>query len=119
MQQDTLSHQYNNFDVKMSFKIKTIDTTTVIDGIFRNIRYALMEDIEIRVVLLDGRGNTVCRTVEFVVPGRLDMDETATFSLVLPTVVPHGSKLVFTYSYCGCDGGDGTKWMQSFETLSP
>jgi hypothetical protein len=119
MQLDILSQQYTSFDVKMTWDIKTIGSNTVIDGVIKNIRYAMMEDIEIRVSLLDSNGKTVSSAVDFVMPRRLDMDETTAFRVMLPVVAPHGAKLVFTYRYDGYDGGDGTKWMQSFDSSAP
>jgi len=114
-----MSQQYSNFDVKMSWEIYTIDRKTVIDGVIQNIRYAMMEGIEIWVALLDSNGKTLNRAVDLVMPGRLDMGETAEFRVLFPIVVPHGTKLVFTYKYAGNDGGDGMKWMQSFDSYAP
>ncbi len=108
--------QYSNFDVKMTWDIKNIDRKTVVDGYIKNIRYAIMEDLEIWVVLLDSNGKTVCRGVDLILPRRLDKDESAPFKIEFPIVVSHGAKLVFTYKYTGCDGADGTDWMQSFES---
>jgi len=119
MQLDILSQQYSNFDVKMAWEITTIDRKTVIDGVIQNIRYAMMEDIEIWVAVLDPNGKTVSRAVALVIPRRLDMDRITIFRVMFPIVVPHGAKLVFTYKYDGCDGGDGTKWMQSFDSYAP
>lgn len=119
MQLDIISQQYSNFDVKMTWDIKTIDRNTVIAGFIQNIRYAMMENIEIWVALLDSNGKTVSRAVDLVMPSRLDIDETNDFRVMFPIIVPHGAKLIFTYKYDGFDGGDGTKWMQSFDSCAP
>ena len=126
LQLNDLPQHYTNFDVKMAWDANTIDGMTVINGVFQNIRYATMEDIEIWVALLDGNGKTVLRAVDFVVPRRLDMSEATGFSVKLPTVAPHGAKLLFTYKYSGFEGGGndhfgggGSSWMQSFESQTP
>jgi hypothetical protein len=119
MQSDTKSRLYSNFDVIMAWDITTIDRKTVVAGTIQNTRYAIMENIEVWVSLLDANGKTVCRAADLVLPRRLDMYETAAFKIELQIAVPHGAKLVFTYKYEGCDGGDGTKWMQSFESCAP
>jgi hypothetical protein len=119
MQQDVFLQNYNNFDVKLAWDIKTIDRKTVIDGVIQNIRYAMMEGIEIWVALLDSNGKTVTRAVDLVMPLRLNMGETTAFRVMFPAVVPQGAKLVFTYKYAGYDGGDGTNWMQSFDSYAP
>lgn len=119
MQPDILSQQHSDFDVKMSWDMKTIVGKTVIEGVIQNIRYAMMENIEIWVALLDFRGNTVERAVDLVMPMRLDMGEVASFRAVFQLVVPSGAKLVFSYKYDGSDGGDCIKWRQSFEACAP
>jgi len=119
MQTEIMSPQYSYFDVKMSWEIQTIDRKTVIDGVIQNVRYAIMEGIEIWVALPDSSGKTVNRAVDLVMPGRLENGETAAFRVLLPVVVPRGARLVFTYSYDGYDGGDGTRWMQSFDAYAP
>lgn len=103
----------------MAWNIQTIDRKTVIDGVIQNIRYAMMEDIEIWVALLDSNGKTVSRAVDLVMPLRLNRDETASFRVMFPIVAAQGAKLVFTYKYAGDDGGEGTKWMQSFDSYAP
>lgn len=118
MQPGTMQ-QHSDFDVKLSWHIRTIDRKTVVEGLIQNIRYQIMEDIEVWVALLDSRGKTVSRAVDIVMPRRLDMNETTVFSARFPVVVPHGAKLVFTYKYSGSDGGDGEKWMQSFDAFAP
>ena len=119
MQLEIKSQQYSNFDVKMTWDIKTLDRKTVIDGVIQNIRYAIMSDIEIWVYVLDSKGNRVSRAVDLLMPLRLNMYEAASFRVVFPIVVSHGAKLVFTYKYVGDDGGDGAKWMQSFDSYVP
>ncbi len=125
-QLSTLPQHYANFDVKMAWDIKAVDGNTVIDGVLQNVRYATMENIEIWVAVLDTQGKTVQRAADYVVPLRLDRDDTTAFSVKLPTVAPHGVKLVFTYKYDGFDGGGndgfgggGAGWMQSFESEIP
>lgn len=119
MQPDTLPQQHSDFDVKMSWDMKIINGKSVIDGIVKNIRYAMMENIEIWVALLDSRGNTVERAVDLVMPMRLDLGEAASFRVVFQQVVPHGARLVFSYKYDGSDGGDCINWRQSFEACAP
>jgi hypothetical protein len=122
---ESLPQHYSNFDVKMAWEVKAIGGNTVISGVIRNVRYAIMEDIEIWVTLLDANGKTtVHRGVDYVVPKRLDLNDIAAFSVELPAVAPHDAKLVFTYKYNvsdggGDEGGSGGNWMQSFESKIP
>lgn len=124
-QLNVLPQHYTNFDVKMAWDTQAVNGNTVIEGVIQNVRYATMEDIEIWVSLLDNKGKMVQRAVDYVAPRQLDMDAATAFSVKLPTVAPHGAKLVFTYKYGGLDGGGdgplggGTYWMQSFESYVP
>jgi len=115
MQPESVLHQYSSFDAMISWKIICVEGKTFINGDFKNIRYAFMENVEVWVVLLDPAGKKVCRGSDFILPCRLDKNLVAEFSIELPAATLVGAKLVFTYKYDGSDGGDGMKWMQSFE----
>ncbi|KAA0888388.1 hypothetical protein ET418_16100 [Oryzomonas rubra] len=120
----TSPQHYAQFDVKMGWDITTANGATIINGVIQNIRYATMEDIEIWVSSVDANGKTVSRSVNYVIPRRLEMGDLTPFSVTLPTAATPGTKLIFTYKYNGFDGGGpddgGVNWMQSFESaVSP
>ncbi len=108
--------RYANFDVKMEWGVSVKDRKTVIEGHIRNIRYARMENIEVWVQYRDAQGKNVARAVDLVMPRQLELNAAAPFRVALPTVVPPGGRLVFTYKYNGDDGGDASGWMQSFDS---
>ncbi|BCS52266.1 FxLYD domain-containing protein [Geobacter sp. SVR] len=109
------SHHYTNFDASLTWEVTSTATETVISGTFRNVRYALMENIEIWVTLRDTKGMQVARAVDYIF--RLDRDDTAPFSVKLAAPASGEASLLFTYKYQGSDGGDGaTAWMQAFES---
>jgi len=123
---ETLPQHYSQFDVRLAWETKTLGDKTIVDGVAENVRYAYMYDLEIWVAVLDGAGKAVARSVSFVIPRQLNLDESAEFSLRLPVAATPGTRLRFTYRYRGSDGGDrrkfgdgGTPWMQSFETVVP
>lgn len=130
---DTLPQRYSQFDLQMAWETKVAGDQTVIGGVVKNVRYAYMHDLEIWVAVLDAAGKVVTRSVGFVIPFQLRMDETAEFEVKLPIVVAPGTKLRFTYRYRGGDGGNdggggilfggaldsGMYWMQSFEAVVP
>ena len=115
-----LPHHYAQFDIKMGWSVTTGNNATTIDGIIQNVRYATMEDIEVWVSVSDAKGTVLARSVAYIIPNRLDRDDSAPFTVKLPLAVSATTKLLFTYKYTGADGGsmDGgvTNWMQSFET---
>lgn len=115
----SLPQHYKQFDLKLAWDVKQVDDSTVIDGIVKNIRYVEVDDLEIWVLSLDAGGKVVHRAADFVY--RLRKNETGQFTLKIPRLAP-GSKLRFTYSYVGSDGGGdsgGVTWIQSFESQVP
>jgi hypothetical protein len=115
----TLPQHYEQFDVKMAWKVTSSQGSTVIDGVVKNIRYFEMSQLEVRVLSLDNKGNEVHRAVDFV--NTLRENEAGAFSIKFP-LLASGSRLRFLYSYIGSDGGgefSAVAWMQSFEAKVP
>jgi len=116
----TSPQHYSQFDVNMGWDVKAGKGGTIISGVIQNIRYATMEDIEIWVSSVDANGKTVSRSVDYVIPRRLERGDLSPFNVTLPTAATPAAKLVFTYKYVGFDGGGsddgGISWMQSFES---
>jgi len=127
-----LPYHYSQFDVKMSWDFMRVGDHSVIDGVVQNVRYSKMEGLEIWVMAKDSKDKETFRSVGFVIPHDLRLDELTTFSVKLPIVPPSGTKLVIMYKYEGSDGGGGggrhglmgggaggTNWMQSFDFVVP
>jgi hypothetical protein len=115
-----MPQHYSQFDVKMGWAVSGGNSSTTINGIIENVRYATMEDIEVWASLVDAKGKLFARSVNYIIPNRLNRGDFAPFTIILPSVAPTDTKLVFTYKYVGTDGGghdaDATSWMQSFES---
>lgn len=116
----SLPQQYAQFDLKLAWEVKTVDGSTVIDGIVKNIRYHSMDELEIWVLSLDAEGKVVHRAADFVY--RLKENEAAHFTLKTPRLAS-GSKIRFMYHYIGNEGGGDSggalSWRQSFESEVP
>lgn len=125
----SLPHHYTQFDVKMAWDIMRVGEHSVIDGVVQNVRYSSMEGLEVWVMTMDSKDKETSRSVGFVIPHDLKLDEITTFSVKLPMVATSGTKLVIMYKYEGSDGGGGihgmksggggTNWMQSFDFIVP
>lgn len=123
----SLPEHYTQFDLQLAWATRAVGDHTVVEGIARNVRWAYMYDLEIWVALLDPAGKELARSVHFVIPRQLNLDQAAPFGVKLPRLAPSGSKLRVTYQYRGSDGGDqereggagGMRWMQSFESTVP
>jgi hypothetical protein len=122
----SLPQRYTQFDVDMAWEVRSVDSQTVVDGVLKNDRYAVMSDIEVWVSVFDASGKLKARSVSFIVPRELRRDEIAPFSLKLPVRAVPGTKIRFTYKYIGSDGGTpvggsggAEQWMQSFDVEVP
>lgn len=123
---EMLPQHYSQFDLKLAWQVKQVSGKTVVDGVARNVRWTYMYDLEIWVTALDKNGKTLARSVSYIIPRRLDMDDSAPFTVKIPEQAP-GTTLRITYRYRGSDGGDderrfgevGIPWNQSFETEVP
>jgi hypothetical protein len=123
----TMTQRYSQFDLVLAWETNVAGSNTLVEGAVKNVRWAYMYDLEIWVAVLDPAGKLAARSMTFVIPHQLNMDETAEFSLKLPVAVTPGTKLRFTYKYRGSDGGEGptlgleggTPWMQSFDAVVP
>jgi len=122
----TLPHHYRQFDLQVAWEARVVGGETLVDGAVKNVRYPFMYDLELWVAVLDAGGKVVTRSVSYVIPRQLDLDESAEFSLKLPVAAAAGTKLRFTYRYRGSEGGDrrklgadGTPWTQSFDAALP
>jgi hypothetical protein len=126
---ESLPQHYSNFDLQLAWDTNVVGGNTLVEGVVKNVRYAFMYELEIWVTVLDSAGKAVARSVDMVMPPRLNLDESAAFSMKLPMVVAPGTKLRFTYRYRGSDGGDGgigsgrgsgdLIWWQSFDSVVP
>lgn len=116
----TLPQHYDQFDAKLAWEIRTDKTSTVIDGVVKNIRYYQMNQLEIWVSTIDQRGKEQYRSVAFV--NSLKENELGQFTVTLPAVAK-GTKLQFLYRYVGHEGGGDSGnaggWSQSFVSEVP
>jgi hypothetical protein len=117
---EQMPQHYSQFDAKLGWAVTSGTTGTTINGIIKNVRYEKMENIEIWASLLDSKGKLLARSVDYIIPTRLDRDDLAPFTITLSSAAPAEGKLIFTYKYSGEDGsgdkgGDNGNWMQSFE----
>lgn len=119
-----LPQHYKQFDVLLGWEVKPADNGTIVQGVVKNIRYFRMRNLEIWVAQLDANGKVLARGMTFIIPSELGLDESSDFTVKIPAAVTAGDRLRFTYKYSGSDGGehglgDGTPWMQSFDTTIP
>lgn len=115
----SLPEHYANFDMALAWETRPAGSATEIDGVLKNRRYQRMVEIEVWVSILDASGKVVARSVSYVIPRVLQLDEVAPFSLTVPAPAPPGTRLLFTYRYYTHDDDNGLEWMQSFDAIVP
>jgi hypothetical protein len=112
--------KYAQFDAKLAWEVTSTEDTTVIDGFVQNIRYHMMDDLEIWVWVIGSQKKAAQRASAFIYS--LRENEIAQFRLGLPRVAS-GTRLQFLYRYAGNDGGGesgvAARWSQSFESEVP
>lgn len=105
-----------NFDVTIGWNVSVNDRETTVAGYVRNNRYHVMQDLELRIKLLDASGAERDQKTFLIVPSDLRLDEYANFSVVFGNRAQPGDKLKFLYRYTGVEDNDGAmSWMDSFE----
>jgi hypothetical protein len=116
----TLPERYAQFDAMLAWEFKSVDNSTVIDGVVKNIRYYEMNDLEVWVYSLDTNGKEMHRGMDFVY--QLKENEAGPFTIKIPQVAS-GTRLQFLYRYLGLNGdsesADAASWSQSFESKVP
>lgn len=107
------------FDGRLAWSIGSAGDRTVIEGLFRNIRYPLMTELELWAWPA-GREHESGRASYFVPD--LREGEIAAFRLELPRQ-PSGSRVQLLYKYLETDGGgesgSAARWSQTFEIPVP
>ncbi|MCM0080412.1 hypothetical protein L4X63_02305 [Geomonas sp. Red32] len=114
---------YRQFDAALGWEVKKNPNDLIVDGVFKNLRYFQMTDIEVWVETVDPAGKVLSRSVSFIIPRTVMQDESAPFSVRLPRNAA-ANKLRFTYKYTGEEGGNDEgggdlRTFQSFDTPIP
>lgn len=113
---DQMPHKYSQYDFKLAWNQKVAEDAVTVDGIAWNIRWNYADGLDIWISLIGQDGKVLAKEV-YLIPGRLNMQEKAYFSVKLKAKPQSGSKLLFTYRYNGIEDPDCCGlMMQSFES---
>ena len=116
----TLPEHYTQFDAKLAWEVKSLDNSTMVDGVIENIRYYEMSEVEVWVYSLDADGKETYRGVDMIY--QIKQNEAKSFTIKLPRLAS-GTRLQFLYRYLGLNGdsesADAVSWSQSFEAKVP
>lgn len=107
---------HKSFDATIGWRVTRDSGARVVAGYVRNNRYSSMQDLELRISLLDAAGVEREQKVFFVIPSSLPLDEVGGFSVKFGNDFKPGDKLRFFYRYKGVeDNEDALPWMSSFD----
>lgn len=110
--------QHREFDLDMGWNTTREGTSLIVTGYVKNIRYFIMQDLELQIATLDAKGNVMARQSYAIIPTSLGQGDSSRFSVRLPSKPGTESGLRFQYNYRAFEGADmSLSWMNSFDTL--
>lgn len=105
------------FDYKYAWKTVTTDQGVMVEGIMKNVRYAFIDSIDIKVDLQDKDGKTVASASDFPMPQQTREGDVSHFGLLLTGGKPAaGDTFQFTVHYKGNEGDTSRlNWISIFK----
>jgi len=115
---DLANYPYRHaaFDYKYAWKTSITDQGVLIEGVMKNVRYAFIESIDIKVELQGKDGKTVASASDFPRPQQTREGDVSHFGLLLKGSKPAaGDIFQFTVHYKGNEGDTSRlNWISIF-----
>ena len=112
---ETFTYQHRAFDLRYAWKTSQTDQGVRVDGLIRNIRYANIERIDIKVSLLNKAHQLISEGVAYPVPQPIQINEYRNFDLLLKNAkISEGDLLQFLVNYSASEGQNGINWTSNF-----
>ncbi|WP_243372857.1 hypothetical protein [Geotalea sp. SG265] len=107
-------YRHQAFDLNVAWKTVSSGQGTSVEGVVQNVRYVQVRDMEVTVLLLDGK-KVLARGRSFTSPNRIDRDDMAGFDLYLNASPRPGDLLQFIIQYQALDDASNSfHWLGSF-----
>lgn len=104
------------FDLTFGWKQLQTDSGVTLNGYARNNRYPVIQDLELRVELLDKAHKVKAKEVFFFIPVTMPIDSFSPFTVKLAAKPEPGDIFRFVYRYTAVEGNDEIfTWFNSFE----
>jgi hypothetical protein len=109
-------YRHAAFDYKYAWSTLNTDQGVVIEGVMKNVRYAFIESIEIKVEMQGKDGKTIARASDFPMPQQTREGDVSHFGLLLKDTRPAaGDIFQFTVHYRGNEGDTSrVNWISMF-----
>ena len=112
---DNYTFRHRNFDLKYAWKTSQTDQGVRVDGLIKNIRYSRMENLTLRVSLLNKGRQIIAESSSFPSPQQIQLDDISTFGLLLKNTKLSGDDLLrFQINYTASEGTNALSWTSDF-----
>ncbi|SNB45211.1 hypothetical protein [Geobacter sp. DSM 9736] len=111
-------YRYANFDYHLAWRTTQLPEGLAIEGTLKNVRYAVIESLQLTVSLLGRDGALRAKETEIPIPQHSRQDEIVPFSIILKKGAPEkGDILEFAIQYRASEGGkeNGLLWLTTVE----
>lgn len=109
---------YQGRDLAIAWNVQKTPSSITLQGQMKNVFYYVLDDVELRATLYDAGGRKLGKEVVFFVPGQLDRDETASFTLALqppPSAAPKSIRVLYRYRELNKDIYTASPYFYTFD----
>jgi hypothetical protein len=110
------AYQHKDFDFRYAWNTKSSDDGLRVDGLIKNVRYDLVQDVTLRLSLLNKDHKVISQGVALPLPQTVPLDDYRSFQFVFKDAkLQDVAELRFGISYIGVETGpQGINWNGDF-----
>jgi len=109
-------NRHNDTDFKIAWKTNNNPDNIIVSGLYKNMHYSYMDDVEVRVALHNQQDKVLAYSADSPTPQLMDSDTIRPFKMTLKNVTPApGDTLEFMVRYRVVEGADDNyNWFTTF-----
>ena len=112
---DKYTFTHKAFDLRYAWNVSQTDQGVRVDGLIKNPRYSSIDNIELRVALLNKAHQVIAKETTFPIPQMIQIDDYRNFGLLLRNAkLSEGDLLRFMVRYNVSEGQSGNFWVSGF-----
>jgi len=106
---------YKDFDLRYAWRLAPAAEGLKVEGLIKNMRAQRLENVEVRVALLDKSRKVLAEAVAYPVPQPIDSDDFRSFEVLLKGVQQEpGSLIGFVVNYVASSAQGSYTWTSNF-----
>lgn len=106
---------YKDFDLRYAWRLTPTAEGLKVEGLVKNVRVQRLENVEVRVALLDKNRKELAEAVAFPLPQPIDSDDYRSFDVLLKGGQQEpGSLLRFVVNYVASSSQGSYSWTSNF-----